>query len=162
MQNGAKIWPKLRNLKSQCPPSSCDKRANFCDFWCSFLVLCRPQCPRGGVRGGRPYKSDRNARRLALGYRLQILVSLIVFGMERHYIYPFRYRLVVCIKKFTKNALTLTSQKSPLGGQYKLKPHQHWSPLGIKFEFFDEYPCHFCMGVPPGPMPPRLPGGFFA
>ena len=109
----------------------------------------------------RPYKSDRNARRLALGYRLQILVSLIVFGMERHYICPFRYRLVVCIKKFTKNALTLTSQKSPLGGQYKLKPHQHWSPLGIKFEFFDEYPCHFCMGVPPGPMPPPLPGGFF-
>ena len=27
---------------------------------------------------------------------------------------PFRYRLVLCIKKFTKNSLTLTTQKSPL------------------------------------------------
>ena len=40
-----------------------------------------------------------------------------VFGMERHYytVCPFRYRLVLYIKKFTKNALTLTTQKSPLG-----------------------------------------------
>ena len=41
------------------------------------------------------------------------LVSLRVFGMESHYICPFRYHLVLCIKKFTKTALTLTTQKSP-------------------------------------------------
>ena len=38
------------------------------------------QPPRGG--GGLPYKSDGDARRLALGCKLQILVSLRVFGME--------------------------------------------------------------------------------
>ena len=41
-----------------------------------------------------PYKSDGDARRLALGCpELQILVSLRVFGMESHYICPFRYCL---------------------------------------------------------------------
>ena len=57
---------------------------------------------RGG--GGVPYnKSDGDARRLgALGCKLQILVSLRVFGMESHNICPFMYR-------FTKNALTLTT-----------------------------------------------------
>ena len=34
--------------------------------------------------------------------------------MESHYICPFRYRLVLCIKEFTKNAQTLTTQKSHL------------------------------------------------
>ena len=156
MQNGANIWPKLKNLKFQCLPSSCDKRAIFgVVFW--FYV---DPNPRGE---GLPYKSDRDAHRLALGCRLQILVSLRPFAMERHYICPFRYRWVLLIKKFTKNALTLTTQKSPLGGQYKLEPHPHWSPFGIKFEFSNEYPCHFCMGVPSGPIPPTpLPGGFFA
>ena len=88
VENGAKIWPKLKNLKSQCHPSSCDKTANFsvAVFW--FYV--DPNAPGG--RGGLPFKSDRDARRLALGCRLQILASLTVFGMERHYICPFRYR----------------------------------------------------------------------
>ena len=67
--------------------------------------------------GGLPYKSDGDARLLTLGCKLQILVSLRVFGMESYYIYPFRYRLGLCLKKFTKNALTLTTQK--------------WSPLGV-------------------------------
>ena len=49
-------------------------------------------------------KSDRDARRLALGCKLQILVSLRVFRMESHYIYSFRYHLILCIKKFTTNA----------------------------------------------------------
>ena len=40
--------------------------------------------------GGRfPYKSDKDGRRLALGCKLQILVSLGVFGMERHYSCPY-------------------------------------------------------------------------
>ena len=87
--------------------------------------LC-PNCPGGG--GETPYKSDGDARRLALGCRLQILVSFGVFGMESYYISPFRYRLVLCIKKVTKNALTLTTQKSPLGVSLSLS-HTH---IGLK------------------------------
>ena len=80
------------------------------------------------VRGGLPYKSEGDALRLALGCKLQILVSLRVFGTESYYICPFRYRLVLCIQKFTKkNALTLTTQKSPLGVSLSLN-HQHCSP----------------------------------
>ena len=44
--------------------------------------------------GRLSYKSEGDARRLALGCpELQILVSLRVFGMESHYICPFRYCL---------------------------------------------------------------------
>ena len=51
----------------------------------------------GGGGGGPPDKIDVDACRLALGCKLQILV----LGMESHYICPFRYRLVLCVKKFT-------------------------------------------------------------
>ena len=67
---------------------------------------------------------SEDARRLAFGCKLQILASPRVFGMESHYICPFLYRLVLCIKKFTKNALTLTTQKSPLGVSLSLS-HTH-------------------------------------
>ena len=63
---------------------------------------------------GLPYKSEGDARRLALWSKLQILVSLTVFGMESHYSFPFRYRLVLCIKKFTNNVWTMETQKFPL------------------------------------------------
>ena len=39
-----------------------------------------------GGGGGHPDKSDRYACLLALGCKLQILVSLRVFGMESHLI----------------------------------------------------------------------------
>ena len=32
-------------------------------------------------------------------------------------------------------------------GQFKLEPHPHWSPLGVSFEFSDEHPHHFSVGV---------------
>ena len=48
------------------------------------------------------------------GCKLQILVKLKLFGMESHCMCLLRYRLVLCIKKFTTNALTLTTQKSLL------------------------------------------------
>ena len=35
-----------------------------------------------------------------------------------------------------------------LRGQFKLEPHLRWSPLGVLFEFSDEHPRHFYMGVP--------------
>ena len=72
-----------------------------------------------------PYKKNGDTLRLVLGCKLQILVLLRVFGMESHHIWPFRYRLVRCIKKFTKNALTLlTTQKSSLGVSISLS-HIH-------------------------------------
>ena len=111
-------------------------------------------CPK---RGGKelPYKRNGDARRLALGCKLQLLVSLRVFGIESLYICPFKYRLVLCIKKFTKNALTVTTEKSPLGFSLELGPHPHWSSLEVYFEFADEHPRHFYIGVPP---PPRGAG----
>ena len=92
----------------------------------------------GGGGGGLPYESDRDALHLALGCKKQILVSIRVFGMESHYICPFRCRLVMCVKKFTKNALTLT-----LRAQLNLQPHPHWSPLGFNLNFPTSIPITF-------------------
>ena len=91
-------------------------------------IEIRPLCPNCPGGGRLPYKSDGDARRLALECRLQILVSFGVFGMESYYISPFRYPLVLCIKKVTKNALTLTTQKSSLGVSLSLS-HTH---IGLK------------------------------
>ena len=107
-------------------------------------------CPKRGG-GELPYKRNGDARRLALGCKLQLLVSLRVFGIESLYICPFKYRLVLCIKKFAKNALTVTTEKSPLGFSLELGPHPHWSSLEVYFEFADEHPRHFYIGVPPPP-----------
>ena len=60
-----------------------------------------PPPPPGG---GTPYKSDGDTRRLALGCKLQILVSLRVLRRKSVYL-PIRSRLGLCIKKFTKNAV---------------------------------------------------------
>ena len=48
--------------------------------------------------GELPYKSDGDARRLALGCKSQILDSLRVFGMERHYL-PIQVSLSIVHKK---------------------------------------------------------------
>ena len=72
------------------------------------FTVKHPDLAAGGGGGALPYKSDRDARCFALGCKKQILVSFRVFGMESHYIYPFRCCLVMCVKQFTKNALTLT------------------------------------------------------
>ena len=53
----------------------------------------------GGGGGGHPKKIDGDAGRLALGCKLQILVSHRAFGMESRCICPFRYHLVLYIKK---------------------------------------------------------------
>ena len=99
--------------------------------------------------GELPYKSDGDARRFSLGCRLQIFVSLKVFGMESYYICPFRYRLELFMEKVAKNALTLTTQKSPLGVSLSLS-HTHiglpwWFnvsfPTSIPVTFIWEYPA---------------------
>ena len=52
----------------------------------------------GGGRGGMDsHKSDRDAHRFDLGCKLQILVSVMVFGMESHHICPFRYHLIITV-----------------------------------------------------------------
>ena len=61
-----------------------------------------------------------------------LIVSLWVFGMESHYIYPPRYRSVPCIKKKKYKKCPDTDQTEiSLRGQFKLEPHPHLSPFGI-------------------------------
>ena len=52
--------------------------------------------------------------------------------MESHYICPFRYRLLLCIK----TALTLTTQKSPLGVSLS-SSHTH---IGLAYGFNVNFP----------------------
>ena len=53
-------------------------------------------------------------------------LQILVFRMESRYIYPFRYCLgLLCIKTFTKNALTLTTKESPLGVSLACATHCH-------------------------------------
>ena len=66
---------------------------------------------------------------------------LRVFGMESHYFCPFRYRLGLCVRRFIKNAVTLITQKSPLGISL-CSIHTQIGLLG------DEHPRHFYMGAP--------------
>ena len=91
-----------------------------------------------GAGGTLPWKSDGDARHLALLCKLQILVSFRVFGMDSHCICPFRYYLGPCIRKFTKKCCYICFS------MFSFKPHSHWSPLGVSFSF----PRHFYMGVP--------------
>ena len=106
-----------------------------------IIRYCRP-----GVR--LPYDSDGDARRLALGLILRILVTLRVFEMDSHYICPFRYRLGLCIKKFTKNALTLTTQKSPLEFSLSLSHAHIGLPWGFNWNFPPIIPVTFLWESP--------------
>ena len=80
-----------------------------------------------------------------------LIVSLWVFGMESRYIYPLRYRSVPCIKKkkFTKNALTLTKQKSLLGVSLSLSHTLIGLPLGFNLNFRMSIPGTFIWIPPP-------------
>ena len=80
------------------------------------------------------YYATLKISRWELPYEM-LIVSLWVFGMESHYIYPLRYRSVPCIKKFTKNALTLTKQKSPSGVSLNLSHTLIGLPLGFNLNF---------------------------
>ena len=75
---------------------------------------------------------DGDARLLALGCKLQNLVSLRVFGMEGYYICPFRVSLSTVRKEIYKNKSPDTNYgQISFRGQFKLEPHPHWSPLGV-------------------------------
>ena len=73
----------------------------------------------------------------------------MVFVMESHYICPFGYRLALCIKKFVKNTLTLTTRKSFLGVRLSLS-HTH----------IDKHPRHFLLESPPPPPPPGVDAAY--
>ena len=66
--------------------------------------------------GGLPYKSDGDGRRFGLGPgNCKFWSHLGCLGWKVTIFAPFKYRLVLCIKKFIKTALTVTKQKSPSG-----------------------------------------------
>ena len=52
--------------------------------------------------------------------KLQILVSLGVFGKESHYILPIQVTLRALHKKFTKNAMKSVFSMLSFRGQFKL------------------------------------------
>ena len=76
-------------------------------------------------RGGLLYKTEGDARRLALGCKLQILVSR-VFGMESYYIsLPIQVSLSTADKEIYKNWPGTDHTEIFLKGQFKLEPHPH-------------------------------------
>jgi len=79
----------------------------------------------GGWGWNSKIKVTGNARHLALWCKSQIFVSLKVFWDGKSLYLPIQVSLtVLCIKKFTKIALTLTTQKSRLGFSLSLS-HTH-------------------------------------
>ena len=81
--------------------------------------------------GELPYKSDGDARRFALGSKLQILVSLRVFGMETYYTLPIQVSLSTVHNEIPKKCPATDHREITLRGHFKLKPHPQWSPLGV-------------------------------
>ena len=63
---------------------------------------------------------------------------------------PSRYRLVLCIKKFTKNALTLTTEKSSLGVSLNLSHNHIGPPSGDLIWVFPRASSSLLDGSPPG------------
>ena len=85
--------------------------------------------------GALPSKSDEDARCLALGCKLQMLVSLGVFGMIKSlYLHNHDQDSLSTVHKeiYTDHTeMTLTTQKSPLGVRLSLS-HTHMGlPLGV-------------------------------
>ena len=80
-----------------------------------------------GVVGGSSHITVMGIPVVSL-WGVQILVSIRVFGMESHFICPFRNRLILYMEKFKKNVLTLTTHKSPLGVSLSLSHTQTGLP----------------------------------
>ena len=76
--------------------------------------------------GALPSKSDEDARCLALGCKLQMLVSLGVFGMIKSLYLPNHDQ--VSLSTVHKEIYTDHTEIS-LRGPFKLEPHPHGSPL---------------------------------
>ena len=99
--------------------------------------------PSGGGGGGLPHKNDGDTRRLALGCKLQILVSLEALRRKVTIFRPFRYGLGLCINKFTKNAVISVSISFPLGVSLSLSHTHIGLPYGFNFNFPTSIPVTF-------------------
>ena len=115
---------------------------------CTFLLFKGPQTKsrhsRGaGRRGGGGEGGWVTGMRVfsLWGVNYRFWSHLGCLGWKVTKFARFRYCLRLCVKKIS------------FRGQFKLEPHPPWSPLGISFEFSDEHPRHFLMGVSPTPPP---------
>ena len=93
-----------------------------------FFLPSKPFGPENWIQSLAMRISVMNARGGGGDSHIKVTGILVVsvWGVKRRFwphlgclgwkviICPFRYRLVLCIKKFTKNALKLTTQQSPL------------------------------------------------
>ena len=86
-----------------------------------------------------------------MGLPFPLGISRVGPARKSHYIYPLRYRSVPCIKKkkITKNALTLTKQKSLLGVSLSLSHTLIGLPLGFNLNFRMSIPGTFIWIPPP-------------
>ena len=79
--------------------------------------------------GGLPYKSDGDTRRLPLGCKLQILVSLRVFT-RKVTIFADQVSLRAMHKEiYKKKPRDLSFNIVSFRGQFKLERQPYWSPL---------------------------------
>ena len=86
------------------------------------------------ARGELPYKSDGKLVVSLWGVNRRFWTHLGCLGGK--FIIWFRYRLVLCI---TKNALTLTTQKSPLAVSLSLSQ----TYIGLSLGFYLNFPTRF-------------------
>ena len=112
----------------------------FDTFLEHVIVRASDQCTEGHGLG----RGDSHIKVTGM-----LIVSLrgINFRFWSHlrgqYICPFRYHLGLCIKKFTKNAITAFTLKSPLEVSLSLS-HTHISlPQGCNFNFLMSIPVTF-------------------
>ena len=101
------------------------------------------------TRGRLPYKSDGDARRLGLGCKLQIFVSLRVFGMESYYYLPIQVSLSPAHKEIAKKCSTLTRHKSSLGISLSVSLTHSGLPKGFNLNLPTGLPLPFILGPPP-------------
>ena len=134
-----------------------------------FFLSSKPFGPGNWIQSLAMPISVMNARGGNSHIKVTGMLVVSLWGVNRRFwshlgclgwkgiICPFRYRLVLCIKKIYKKCPDTDHTEISLTGQFKLEPHLHWSPLGVLLEFFDEHPCRIYMRVPPSPPlpPPR-------
>ena len=65
---------------------------------------------------------------------MQILVSLRVFGVDSHYILSIQISLMAVHKEIYKKCSDVCLSMVAFRVQFKLKPHPHWSPLGVIYQ----------------------------
>ena len=87
------------------------------------------------------------------GCKLQIFVPLRVFGTESHYICPLRYRLWLCLKKLSKNAVMSVLVWSPLSVSLNLSLTNIGLRQRFNFNFSTSIPVTFTW-EPPSPRVP--------